>query len=201
MLWGNAMGAELATDRQRARFEAVRRRVFEEMQDAASRKRTVIMLPFFVVVVAILAARGAPPVRLGIQIAAFGLCLLSMSVAERTRGPHGVLAFVVSSACLLVGVGNTGGLSSPILLSIVPFMVMNSMNPNLDRKRYAVLGFFLFGFVVMAICSNTFIGELCGPLAPQVRWASGEYIALSFASASMAAIAIFKMGRAISAAY
>ena len=201
MLWGNAMGSELVTDRQRARFEAVRRRVFEEMQDAMSRKRTAMMVPFQLIVLAILAARGEPPVRLGIQIGAFALCLVTLSLSERARGPHAALAFMLASVCVLVGVGNTGGLASPLLLSIVPFLVANSMNPNLDRKRYAVLGFFLAGFVVMALSANTAMGELCGPLAPQVRWASGEFVALSFASATMAALAIFKMGRAISVAY
>ena len=202
MLWGNAMGAELATDRQRARFEAVRRRVFAEMQDVASRKRNWMMLPFQVIVIAILAARGAPPARLGIQIAAFALCMLALTAAERTRNMrHSVMAFVVASTCILVSVGNTGGLASPLLLSVVPFLVGNSMNPNLDRKRYAVLAFFLFGFVVMASFSNTAIGELCEPLAPRIHWASSEFIALSFASATLASVAVFKMGRAISAAY
>ena len=201
MLWVDTMSAELATDRQRARFEAVRRRVFEEMQDAASRKRTSMMVPFQVIVVAILAARGTPAVRLGIQIGAFALCLVAMSVAERTRGGRSVLAFLFASVCILVGVGNTGGLSSPLLLSIVPFLLASAMNPNLDRKRFGVLAFFLFGFIAMAICSDTAIGELSGPLAPQVRWASSEYIALSFVSATMAALAVFKMGRGISVAY
>jgi signal transduction histidine kinase len=202
MLWGNAMGAELANDRQRARFEAVRRRVFEEMQDAAARKRTAIMVPFQVVVIAILAARGAPPARLGIQIASFATCLVAMSVGERTRNPRKVvLSAMVASACMLIAVGNTGGLASPLLLSVIPFLVMNSMNPNLDRKRYAVLAFFLLGFVIMAVLSNTAVGELCNPLAPQINFASGEYIALSFVSATMAALSVFKMGRAISAAY
>lgn len=202
MLWGNAMGAELASDRQKARFEAVRRRVFEEMQDAAARKRTSIMVPFQVVVIAILAARGAPSVRLGIQIAAFATCLVAMSIGERTRHPkHVVLSAIAASACMLVAVGNTGGLASPLLLSVIPFLVMNSMNPNLERKRFAVLGFFLVGFVVMAVFSNTAIGELSSPLAPQVHFASGEYIALSFVSATMAALSVFKMGRAISSAY
>jgi signal transduction histidine kinase len=201
MLWGNAMGAELAANRQRARFEAVRRRVFEEMQDAASRKRTWFMVPFQVIVLAILAMRGAPPARLGIQIGAFATCLVAMSIAERTRGKRAVFAFLTATAAMLVSVGNTGGLSSPLLLSIVPFLVMNSMNPNLDRKRYGVLGFFLIGFVLMAICANTAIGELCSPLAPNVHFASGEYIALSFVSATMAALTIFKMGRAIGGAY
>jgi signal transduction histidine kinase len=202
MLRGNAMGAELATDRQRARFEAVRRRVFAEMQDVASRKRNWMMLPFQVIVIAILAARGAPPARLGIQIAAFALCMVALTAAERTRNMrHSVMAFVVASTCILVSVGNTGGLASPLLLSVVPFLVGNSMNPNLDRKRYAVLAFFLFGFVVMASFSNTAIGELCEPLAPRIHWASSEFIALSFASATMASLAVFKIGRAISSAY
>jgi signal transduction histidine kinase len=196
------MGAELATDRQRARFEAVRRRVFAEMQDVSSRKRNWMMLPFQVIVVAVLAARGAPPARLGIQIAAFALCMIALSAAERTRNMrHSVLAFIFASVCILVSVGNTGGLQSPLLLSVVPFLVGNSMNPNLDRKRYAVLGFFLFGFVVMATFSNTAIGELCEPLAPRIHWASGEFIALSFASATLASLAVFKIGRAISTAY
>ena len=102
---------------------------------------------------------------------------------------------------MLVSVGNTGGLASPLLLSLVPFLVMSSMNPNLDRKRPAVLGVFLLGFVLMVSFSNTAIGELYGPLAPNVRWGSGAFIALSFVSATMAALSTFKMGRAISSAY
>ncbi len=202
MLRGNTMGAELATDRQRARFEAVRRRVFEEMQDVSSRKRNWMMLPYQVIVVAILAARGAPPARLAIQVAAFALCLLAMTAAEKTRNiHHSVLAFIVASTAMLISIGNTGGLASPLLLSVVPFLVGNSMNPNLDRKRHAVLTLFLFGFVIMAAFSNTVLGELCAPLAPRISWASSEFIALSFVSATMASIAVFKMGRKISLAY
>ncbi len=204
MLRGTAIDADLAnaaTHKQRARFEAVRRRVFEEMQDAASRKRTSFMLPFQIIVVAILAIRGAPPARLGIQIAAFATCLVAMSMAERVRGRRGVIALMVASICVLISVGNTGGLASPLLLSVVPFLVINSMNPNLDRKRYVLLAFFLVGFIVMALCSHTAIGELSLPLAANVHFASGEYVALSFVSTMLAVLSIFKMGRAISGAY
>jgi signal transduction histidine kinase len=202
MLWGNAMGADRATDRQRARFEAVRRRVFEEMRDAASGRRTAVLLPFQIIVLAILATRGAPPVRLGIQIGAFTLCLVAMSIGERARSTgHQLLAFAIASTCVLVSVGNTGGLASPLLLSIVPFLVGHALNPDLDRKRPAVIGLFLFGFAIMAIASHTALGELARPLAPEVRWASGEYIALSLVSATTATIALFKMGRSVSSAY
>ena len=172
MLWGTAMGAELANDRQRARFEAVRRRVFEEMQDAASRKRTTMMVPFQVIVVAILAFRGAPPVRLGIQIAAFAMCLVTMSISERTRGAAR-RARVPDLGPVHAGERRQHrrprepAAAQPGAVS----RHATSMNPNLDRKRPAVLGVFLLGFVVMASFSNTAIGELCGPLAPHVHWA------------------------------
>jgi signal transduction histidine kinase len=201
MFPGMTMTAEISTDAQRARFEAVRRRVFAEMQDAASRKRTSMMVPFQVIVIAILAARGAAPLRLGIQIGAFAICLLAMSFADRTHGRRSIFAFLLASLCVLVGIANTGGLASPLLLSTVPFLIASSMNPSLDRRRYGLLAFFLVGFAGMAICSNSAIGELCTPLAPRYAWASGEYVALSLISALMAAAAVFKMGRAMSLAY
>ena len=201
MFSGITMSAQISTDAQRARFEAVRRRVFAEMQDAASRKRTSMMVPFYVLVIAILAARGASPLRLGVQVGAFLVCLVALSLAERMHGRQSLAAFLIASVCILVGIGNTGGLASPLLLSTVPFLIASAMNPNLDRRRYGLLAFFLFGFMGMAICSNTAIGELCKPLAPRFQWASGEYVALSLISATMAAIAVFKMGRAMSMAY
>lgn len=202
MLWGNAMGAELESDRQRARFEAVRRRVFEEMQDATARKRTAMMLPFQAVVIAILAVRGAPHVRLGIQLAAFVVCLAAMSFGERTRNTrHVLLAFVIASAGVLISIGNTGGLASPLVLSALPLLVGSSLNPILDRRRYAVLGVFLVAFGIMAAVSNTAIGDLYGPLAPRVHFASSEFIALSLVSATMAAVAVYKMGHAVSGAH
>ncbi len=189
-------------DRQRARFEAVRWRVFEEMQDATTRKRTATMAPFHVVVVAILAARGATPARLGIQAASFTLCLIAITLGERTKRPNqAIVAFIAASVFLLLSIGNTGGLASPLLLSVVPFLIANSMNPKLDRKRYAVLGLFLVAFAVMAVLSNTSLLELSKPLAPQVHFASIEYIALSLASAVMVALSIFKMGSAMGTAY
>ncbi|HSO38421.1 MAG TPA: HAMP domain-containing sensor histidine kinase [Labilithrix sp.] len=201
MLPGITINADLSTDAQRARFETVRRRVFAEMQDAMSRKRISMMVPFHVIVIAILAARGAPPARLAIQIGAFTTCLVALSFAERTEGRRSISAFLVASICILVGIANTGGLASPLLLSTVPFLIASSMNPNLDRRRYGLLAFFLFSFVGMAVFSGSAIGELCTPLAPRIQWASGEYVALSLISATMAALAVFKMGRAMSIAY
>ncbi|MDB4943757.1 MAG: signal transduction histidine kinase, nitrogen specific, NtrB [Labilithrix sp.] len=200
MLPGITM-SEHVTDRQRARFEAVRARVFAEMAEVSSRKRASMMVPFNVLVVVVLAMRGAPGARLAIQIVAAVLMLVAMTVAERVEGKKRISALVIASLCTLIGVGNTGGLASPLLLSIVPFLIGLSVNPNLDRRRYGLLGFFLLGFVVMAVCSGSAIGELCPPLAPRVQWASTEYVVLSLLTAVTAALAVFKMGRGISLAY
>ena len=196
----DALGSGVS-NKQRARFEAVRRRVFEEMHDATSRKRSTFMVPFHIIVVAILAFRGAPQLRVGIQIAAYVLCLIAMAISDQARTRRGAFAFLFSGICILVSVGNTGGLASPLLLSVVPFLVMSSMNPNLDRKRGPVLGTFLLAFLVMVALSNTAMGELYGPLAPEVRWESGTYIALSFVTALVVSLTTFKMGHAISGAY
>ena len=198
---GNTIGLELATDRQRARYEAVRRRVFSEMQDASSKKRARMMVPFHVIVIAILLARGAAPLRVGVQVLAFVTCMVALTIADRTHGKKSISAFLLASVCVLAGVANTGGLASPLLLSVVPFLIASSMNPNLDRKRYGLLGFFLLGFVGMALCSNTELGRLCGPLAPRFEWPSGAFVALSLLSATMAVLATFKVGRAMSVAY
>ncbi|MBX3185949.1 MAG: HAMP domain-containing histidine kinase [Labilithrix sp.] len=194
------MDAELATDRQRARFEAVRRRVFEEMHDAASRKRFSILVPYSVIVVAVLAARGAAPARVGIQIAAFVACLVAMSVAEKTRGGRSTIALGVTTIAILASVGNTGGLASPLLVSVVPFIIGGSMNPSLDRRRWVPLAMFLVGFVLMASCASCSL-ELSRIFGPEIKWAMGDYIALSFVSATVATVAAFKIGRSVGSAY
>lgn len=200
MLPGITM-SEHVTDRQRARFEAVRNRVFAEMAEVSSRKRASMMVPFNVIVIAILAVRGAPGVRLAIQITAAVGMLAAMTLAERMQGKKTLTALLVASLCTLIGVGNTGGLASPLLLSIVPFLIGLSMNPQLDRRRFGLLGFFLVGFVVMATCSSTSVGANHTPIAPRIEWAGTEYIVLSLLTATMAALSVFKMGRAISLAY
>ena len=204
MLLSTPMTADHANERQRARFEAVRRRVFAEMAEVGTRKRMSTMVPFNLLVVAILATGGASNVRLGIQILSILVCLAALTIAERSQGSNGrrvILFLMIAAISVLIGVGNTGGLASPLLLSVVPFLFSASVNPNLDRKRYGFLAFFVLGFGVMALCSSGAVGHLCGPLAPRIEWASPQYVSLSFLSATLAAVSAFKMGRAISTAY
>jgi signal transduction histidine kinase len=195
------MSAELATERQRARFEAVRRRVFEEMHEVASRRRLAMIVPYHLFVFVVLAARGEPPIRLAIQTVAAVVFLGALSFADKTVGARSFGALAVACASTLVWIGNTGGLASPLLPSTLPFLMASSMHPMFDRRRFLLLAMMLLGFAALACCAHTALGELAGPLAPHTAWASSEYVMLSLASTSMAAVASFKMGRAVSMAY
>lgn len=199
MLW--AMNGELATERQRARFEAVRRRVFEEMKSMGSRWRLALMVPFHLLVIGILATRDFPRDRLAIQIGAFLTCLAASSVAEKSHGRRAKLAVALAGLGLLVAIGNTGGLASPLVLSVVPFMIGMSMNPELQRRGRGILFVKLGAFVVLAWLSRGVTCTLTGPLLPDAQFASSEYVLLALASVSLSLIAVHHMGRGVSAAY
>lgn len=201
MLWGRSMSSELATERQRARFEAVRRRVFEEMQDVSSRKRLAMIVPYHVLVLSVLAFRGESVGRVAIQAASTIVFICAGSLSNRAYGFRSFALQAVSGLAVLVWIGNTGGLASPLLPSVVPFLVAVSMNPILDRRKFGTLFLMLLGFVGFALGARSSIGELRGPLSPDLHWASTEYVMLSLASTTLAAIAAFKMGRAVSQAY
>jgi len=201
MLWRNTMDAELATDRQRARFHAVRTRVFEQMREATSRKRLSLMLPFQFIVIGVFVARGAPAGRTALQILTFAVCLITMWISEQSRGRRALLTLLITLASVLVGIWNTGGLASPLLLSLVPFLVGCSMSPVVDRRLHGWMGLFLLGFVTMTIFAHTDVGLRARSFAPPIDWSGSGYVALSFVSASLAIAALFKMSRAINGAY
>ena len=84
MLWMRAMNADLEDVFRRARFEAVRRRVFSEMADMTSRWRLALVVPFHALVIGILASRDFPRERLAIQIAA-SVTLVATFLIESPR--------------------------------------------------------------------------------------------------------------------
>ena len=196
-----AMDAELATDRQRARFQAVRNRVFAEMRDATSRKRLSLMLPFQGIVIAVLFARHAAPARICLQVACFVGCLVTMHLSEKVRPERAVAWLLAAMGFIFLGIWNTGGLTSPLLFSLVPFLVGCSMNPTIDSRRHAWMGMFLIGFVGMSTLAHTATGDSLRAFAPPIEWSGGPYVALSFVSAALAAAGLFKMGRAVNIAY
>src|SRR5262245_40716391 len=131
MQWARSMNtADLDTERQRARFEAVRRRVFEEMRHMANKWRLALIVPFHLLVIGILAAKHFPANRLAVQVIALLGCIAGLTLSERaTTMRKAKLALLGGGIALMVTIGNTGGLASPLVLSVVPFIAGVSMNP------------------------------------------------------------------------
>ncbi|MCL2776875.1 MAG: HAMP domain-containing histidine kinase [Polyangiaceae bacterium] len=183
------------------RFLAVRRRVFAEMLDVTSRKRLVMMLPFQVIVVGVLALRGAPRLRVVIQLVAYTICMVVAAIAQKRRGERTTIALAVVLVAILVSIANTGGLASPLLLMTVPILFTSALNPELADRRPLLFGGFVVGLGIMALAAHTRLVLLFAPLAPQMQWASDEYVALSLISGLVAAASCFKIGRGVTRAY
>ena len=83
------------------------------------------------------------------------------------------------------------------MLSVVPFVAGVFMNPELNRKRRAILFVHLFAFAVLACVPCA----LTGPLAPEQQIASREYIVIALGSISLMLVALHQMGRGVTAAY
>lgn len=190
-----------ATDRQRARFETVRHRVFLEMRHLASRWRFALTVPFQLLVVVMLALRDFPRDRLLIQITAFVAYLVGSALTDRLAARTAKLAVVVSGLGMLVSIANTGGLASPLMLSAVPFLVGTALNPLLEPRRRYVLALHLATFAGLAIFSR-YLPCLVAQVPEGERViASSEYALIALGSGSLTLIALYHMGRGITGAY
>src|SRR5260221_609542 len=150
------------TYRQRVRYNALRRKIFAEMGQAAAKWRLTWILPFNLSVLALLFMRGCCVTRAAIQ---GGALLLSSSVMvfQAVRpGNHSKFAgLMVGTSCYFVTVAVTGGLASPVLITGTPILIAASF--GLAEPRWSKRAFFAFfgaGFVVLALLSHTWLGEL-----------------------------------------
>src|SRR5579864_9516329 len=108
---------------QRARFDALRRKIFDEIGQSGAKWRLAWVVPFNVAVIGLLAWRGEPLARVLIQSAATVACaLIFVSQILRPRAHGKVMTVFVGSLCVLVGIGATGGLGSPLLVTAVLIM-------------------------------------------------------------------------------
>lgn len=190
---------DLENESGRARFEAVRRRVFSEMKGMASRWRVAMIVPFHLFVLGVLATREFPRERLAFQVIA-SLTAISCLVGFDRCSDHRSRRFLfISGLGLLASIANTGGLASPLILSLVPFFMGVALNPQLDTRRRHFAVMFVFVFGLMAWFSRSW--SLPAPLGTNAPFATREYVAIAFASAIMSIIAVYQMGKAVTAAY
>jgi signal transduction histidine kinase len=188
----------------RARFEVLRRRVFEDMGRASARWRLTWIVPIHALVIALLVARGESTARALVQIAT--VAIMSLLIVGRipplSHERLGVGAFFICVVCYFVLLATTGALASPLLVTAASMMAAAAIKlPNPPWMRQSVFAVCLFGFVALALLSRTAVGALDGPLTPAGHWPSAEYVTIALLGAFSAAIGVFGLGCAVTRGY
>jgi signal transduction histidine kinase len=180
----------------RARFDALRRRVFEEMDQSSARWRLTWILPFHGMVLAVLMMRGESLDRVALQGLAIALSGLMFMARVLWHGRMVKSAgFFVGIACFFVLLATTGGLASPLLVASAMLMfavAVMVIEPRWVRTGALVL--FLGGYVMLALLWRSHIGQLAAPLVTADGHITGEYMTLAFGASAFSMMGLFKMG-------
>ncbi len=186
----------------RARFQALRRRVFDELEEGGARWRLTWMLPYQLSVVALLVLRGESRGRAiaqGVTVA-----IVAVLLVLRTQSKHptlkraGFLFGVISLFVLLI---TTGGLASPMLITAA--MILSSAAFTVPEPRWlkeSVFGLVAVGFLVLALTWHSAVALLPYPLMADGA-ITGEYVALALLSVAFVMMGVFRMGCMMTTGY
>jgi hypothetical protein len=185
---------------QRARFDALRTRVFEEMGRGAARWRLTWILPFNGFVV-LLVARGESHDRAWLQGAA--VALIGVLFIARMFWNHTVLkatSFLLGVGSYFVLLATTGGLASPLLMTGGMMMAAAAITVVEPRwMRGAVFVLFLVGFVGLALLSRTSALAATLPLASGL--ATPEYVSLALLASVFGMMGVYRIGCTMTRGY
>jgi two-component system, NtrC family, sensor histidine kinase HydH len=195
--------ARLPDSTERTRFDALRRRVAEEMARSSSRWRLTWVLPFNLLVVGLLITRGESHWRAIIQVAA--VATMGSLFAARTFFQAPFLragTFFVGVLSYFAMIATTGGLASPLLvmgaLMITAAAIVFRDPPWM---RSAVFIAFLVGFLTLALLSRTPLGSLGAPLEPNAGWPSPDYVAVALLAAVFTMVGVYRVGCSVTRGY
>ncbi len=188
--------------RQRARFDAVRRRIFGEMSQSAARWRLVWLLPFHLAVLALLVARGFEPWRAWLLLGTFLFSGVMFVLKTRPMAGTGAISLFVGAICCIGSLAATGGIASPLLITTVQILMGASIVISEPKGLKTIFfGFYLALMLGLVLLSRTVIGELPAPLAPVNGWPSPEYVTITLSSIAFVAFGMYRMGCTVSKAY
>jgi two-component sensor histidine kinase len=195
--------AARSAEQHRARFDALRRKIFGEMARGAARWRLAWIVPFFVAVLLLLIARGAQPWRVFVQGAAIAtVAVLAIVKAYRPGPATGARGIFFGMTATFAGIAVTGGLASPLMItSTMVLLGASMMMPEPKWIKRAVFAYHALAMIALAIVSRTPLGELTGPLVPEGGWSSAEYVTIAAASAIFVAVGNYNWGCTLSRAY
>lgn len=191
--------------RQRARFDALRRQMFAEMGCAAMRSKLVWTVPFSIVVVVLLAARGLAPTRVFLLAAVLfsTTALLKYRLHQMVRGreTHTSVNFILTGLLYFVGLAITGGIESPLVTSGVPLLVAASLQPLGQRLRMVFFATFGAGLVFLALAAHTRFVGIPTPLVTDLAYSSQEYVVIATGSFLLTLSSLYFMGPGITHVY
>jgi signal transduction histidine kinase len=186
--------------RQKARFAAVRRRVFEQMRRDSSRWRVGWFVPFNVLVVGLVWFGGGGLLRCGVQIGSLLLVLAGGFACER-RPSWGVVPVGLALQHYLVGVANTGGVGSPMISMALPILAIMAIALEDGRWRGAYFAITVSAFGVMGIFAKSVLFAPPSLLA----WSSGgpstAYVVIATVVLAFASTSLLRIGSAVTRAY
>ncbi len=195
--------AKVREQHARARFEALRRRVFEDMGRSSIRMRLAWILPFHGLVIVLLVLRGESAGRALAQVAAVAVVGVMFAVRLLTNDWRlRVVSFVLGVLGYFVFLATTGGLASPLLVTGAITMAAAAIKLHEPPwLRNVVFAVFLGGFIAMAAVSRTAAGLLDGPLAVTSGWPSPEYVGIAVLAAAFAMTGVYGIGCAMTRGY
>ncbi len=187
---------------QRARFEALRERVFQEMSRGSARWRLTWILPIHFLIVGLLIVRGESAPRAIVQgavVAITALLFIARSFSDRRGLVTGSFIFWIVSYFMLCA--TTGGLASPLLVTLGLMCVASISLQRPAWLRPLICLLMGSGFVTLALLSRTAVGQLVGPLAPTAAGPSVEHVCVALFAVTVTMLGIFKMGWTMTSGY
>jgi signal transduction histidine kinase len=195
--------AKMREIQARARFEALRRRVFEDMGRTSARSRLAWIIPFQLLVILVLAVRGESATRAFVQVGV--VATLAVIHARRIATEDWRLrigAFLAGVCGYLVMLATTGGLASPLLVCGAVMMAAAAIKlPDPPWLRKVIFSVFLMGFLVLAALSFTSFGLMASPLAASGVQPTHEYVAVALLAAIFAMTGVYGIGCAMTRGY
>ncbi len=188
---------------EKTRFDVLRRRVAEEMARSSSRWRLTWVLPFNVLVLGLLVARGESHWRVFVQVTAVATLGCIFSVRAFSQSPSlRVGGFSIGVASYFAMIATTGGLASPLLVMgamMITAAAIGFRDPPWIRS--AIFVAFLVGYVTLALLSTSPLGSLSAPLEPKQGWPSPDYVAIALLAAVFTMVGVYRVGCSVTRGY
>jgi signal transduction histidine kinase len=186
---------------QRARFEALRTRVFDEMGRGSVRWRLTWIFPFNVLVVVLLVARGEArelAIIQGITVAIIGALFVARLFSESAVLKF--VSFLLGVASYFVMLGTTGGMASPLLMTGGTMRAAAALTLVEPRwLRPVVFAIFLGGFVGLALLSRTSAFAAALPLSASMP--TPEYVSLALVASVFGMMGVYRIGCTVTRGY